>query len=128
MKRRTFIISASVVAVGLPAAYYLQKHKWKGDPLNTPEFLSQFCDTKQLKDIGSKYIGLVPAENKKAKLTDLILTDAGGVKLKSSDKIEIAEFIDKKIHEEFSAYNIMVINGWVISITEARQCALFSLT
>lgn len=128
MKRRTFIIAASVAAVGLPVAYYLQKHKWKNDPLTTPEFLSRFCDIKQLKSIGTKYLSLVPAENKKPNLKALILTDTAGVKLNSSDKIEIAEFIDKRIHEEFSAYNIMVINGWVISITEARQCALFSLT
>lgn len=112
----------------MPAAYYLQRHKFKKDPLTTPEFLSRVCDSKQLKDIGTKYMSLVPEENKKQKLTTLLLTDATGVKLNSSDKIEIAEFVDKKIHEEFSAYQIMVINGWVISITEARQCALFSLT
>jgi ribosomal protein S8E len=127
MKRRNFIISASVVTVGLPVAYYIQKHKWNQDPVSMPDLLGRFCEEKILKKIGTKYRQLVPAENEKRKLTDLILTDISGKKIKTSDKLHIIELIDQKIHEEFAAYNIMIIDGWVITTTEARQCALFSL-
>jgi len=127
MKRRNFIISASVVTVGLPVAYYIQKHKWNQDPVSMPELLGRFCEEKTLKQIGVKYRQLVPVENEKRKLTDLILTDINGKKIKTSDKLHTIELIDQKIHEEFAAYNIMIIDGWVITTTEARQCALLSL-
>jgi hypothetical protein len=41
---------------------------------------------------------------------------------------EIYELLENKIKEEFSAYKTIIVSGWIISPTEARQCALFSLT
>ena len=128
MKRRNFIISALVVGTGLPAAYYLEKHNGGHNALNKPDLLSRFCNEMELKDIGTRYRKIVPLENEKQKLKDLLLTDRSGKKIKSSDKILVEEFMSKKTHEDFVAYNTIIINGWVISVTEARQCALFSLT
>ncbi len=128
MKRKTFIITASIAAVGLPLAYYIKKQKNQVNPLTTPYLLGRFCDKKELKDIGDVYIKLVPEENNRQKLSDLILLGNNGTVLKSTDKIVIAELIDKKIHDEFTGSNTIVVNGWVVSKTEARQCALFSLT
>lgn len=127
MKRRNFIISASVVAVGLPVAYYLKKQWWQPDPLTTPDLLGKFCKEGELREIGARYRELVPVENEKQKLTDLILTDDKSQKLKTSDKLRITEFINAKIHDEFVADKTIIIKGWFISITEARQCALLSL-
>ena len=128
MKRRNFIISALVVGTGLPVAYYLEKHNGSSNVLNKPDLLSRFCNEMELKDIGTKYRKTVPVENEKQKLKDLLLTDKSGKKIKSSDKMLVGELISKKTQEDFVGYNTIIINGWVISITEARQCALFSLT
>jgi hypothetical protein len=128
MKRRNFIISAFVVGTGLPVAYYLEKHNGSNNVLNKPDLLGRFCNEMELKSIGVKYRAIVPLENEKQKLRDLLLSDRSGQKIKSSDKILVAELIDKKTKEDFVSYNTIIINGWVISITEARQCALFSLT
>ena len=129
MKRRTFIITASTVGVGLPVAYYIKKHYWKSsDAIFIPDVLSNFCDERILKEIGIEYLHKVPAENENQKLKDLILTDRMGKKLTTSDKSDIIEFIEKKNREDFLSYNTMQIKGWIISVTEARQCALFSLT
>jgi hypothetical protein len=127
MKRKNFIISALVVGTGLPVAYYLEKHNGSHNVLNKPDLLSRFCNEMELKDIGTKYRKTVPLESEKQKLKDLLLTDRSGQKIKSSDKILVEELISKKTQEDFVAYNTIIINGWVISITEARQCALFSL-
>ena len=128
MKRRNFIISASVAAVSVPAAYYFEKHKLHGDSLYVPEMLSRFCEELVLKEIGLKYRKLVPTENDRKKLMNLLLTSSDGKILRASDNSAVGELLDKKIIDEFTAYNIITINGWVITITEARQCALFSLT
>ena len=94
-----------------------------------PDALSRFCDEKTIREIGISYRSMVPAENEKKKLTELLLTDYDGKVMANSDKYKVIELLDSKVLKDFSDYNkIHVIKGWVISITEARQCALFSLT
>jgi hypothetical protein len=126
MKRRTFIIAASSVAVGLPAAYYVNKQKNKTNPLTTPDLLGRFCNEKTLWEIGNAYRALVPDENEKQKLIDIVLTDSNGKKIKASNYSDVEELVTKKVQEDFLKSEIIIIKGWVISKTEARQCALFS--
>lgn len=126
MKRRTFIITACAAAVSIPVINYSLLDS--RDPLTYPKELSRFCDEKSIQHIGARFLSLVPTENTKEKLTALLLTDFSGKKLNISDKSMINELLNKKIHKDFSEYNTIVINGWVISTTEARQCALYSLT
>jgi len=127
MKRRTFIATATITAIGLPVAYYIKKRISKGDPLTTAEMLSHFCDEAALKEIGIAYRTLVPAENEKQKLTDLVLTLNDGKKINASNWSAVEELVAKKIHDEFVSEQVITVKGWVISKTEARQCALFSL-
>jgi hypothetical protein len=35
--------------------------------------------------------------------------------------------IDRQVTDDFAAGRTAVVDGWVLSVTEARQCALFSL-
>jgi hypothetical protein len=35
--------------------------------------------------------------------------------------------IDDTVHEDFASGRTVVVDGWVLAVTEARQCALFSL-
>ena len=129
MKRKAFIIASATVGIGLPAVYYLKKNKWGNfNPLTTPVLLSTFCSEMALRDIGQAYIKQVPAENTKQALTDIILTDGAGKKIKAADKSSVSSLIEEKIHDDFAKHNILILNQWIISITEARQCALFSLT
>ena len=111
----------------MPVAYYIGKQKNQTNPLITPEFLLNFCDEKILKDIGAAYRLQIPQENGKEKLTDLILTDIKGLKINASEWENVKEHVAQKIHKEFADNKTITLNGWIISITEARQCALFSL-
>lgn len=131
MKRRKFIWigSAVVLAVASVPAYRYYKKKSKFyNPLVTPNELSRFCDEGIIRDIGLSYRNMMPAENEKKKLTDLLLTGDDGKQAKESDNEAVFELIDKKVRKDFKEDKLQVIKGWVISTTEARQCALFSLT
>lgn len=129
MKRKTFLISAAVAGVGLPISYYYyKKGKKTYNTAEMPDMLAQFCDEKTLKEIGAAYRSRVPAENDKAKLTQLLLTGAKGQSLKASDKEAVSKALNNKTLSDFSKFNTLTLKGWVISVTEARQCALFSLT
>lgn len=93
-----------------------------------PEILGQFCVEVEIRLIGDSYRSRVKGEDDKDKLTELLLTDNTGKKIDSSDKSAVTELLNKKTLEEFRAYKTIVEKGWIITITEARQCALFSLT
>ncbi len=131
MKRRKFIWigSAVVLAVASVPAYKYYKKKSKFyNPLVTPNELSRFCNEAIIRDIGLSYRSMTPTENEKKKLTDLLLTGDDGKQTKESDNEAVFELIDKKVRKDFKEDKLRVIKGWVISTTEARQCALFSLT
>jgi hypothetical protein len=123
MKRKYFIITASLTVIGLPLAFKGIKQYSQPDILTIPNLLKHFCDKKKLEEIGIDYRALTPAENEKQKLIDLIFAK----NIKTLDNTLIAELLEKKIQEDFLSYKTIVLQGWVISITEARQCALLSL-
>jgi hypothetical protein len=123
MKRKYFIITASLTVIGLPLAYKGIKQYNQPDILTIPNLLKHFCDKKTLEKIGIDYRALTPAENEKQKLIDLIFAKS----IKTLDNMLIEQLIEKKIQEDFLEYRTIILQGWVISITEARQCALLSL-
>lgn len=131
MKRKKFLLitaAAALVVASVPAYRYYKKKSRFYNPLITPDDLSRFCDEGAIHEIGVSYRNLFPAENEKKRLTDLLLTGDDGKITGTSDNLAVFELLDKKIQKDFKEYNLQVIKGWVISTTEARQCALFSLT
>lgn len=130
MKRRTFLITttAALAAASIPVARYYSNGKKNYPPLIMPEELGNFCEEKAIREIGNQYRKQVPQESEKAKLQQILLTDDAGKLTAVSDNSAIAALLDKKIQDDFNSSRILVLSGWVISVTDARQCALFSLT
>ncbi len=131
MKRRTFILASSVtaVAVAVPWAYTRYEHsKWKREPLMHPLVLSYFCDEETIRKIGKAYRKAVPSEDSHEKLSTLLLDEAR----KADPVISLNAVDDRQLNmlaeEDFKSQNLLILNGWVLSLTEARQCALLSLS
>ena len=70
-----------------------------------PEMLSALADKSTLRQIGRHYLEQYPAEK---------------------DQLQ-ALLRNANVQNDFVKGNIVVIKGWVLSVTEARQCALLSL-
>jgi elongation factor P--beta-lysine ligase len=97
--------------------------------LRQPAFLSHICDAKTLREIGQRYKDQFPAQTTQEKLYDQLLTDNNGkVISKNSNNSLIVALLDKKIENDFASGRTVVVNGWILSQTEAQQCALFSLS
>jgi hypothetical protein len=131
MKRRKFIFTLVTVGIGaaaLPIISYRRKNILSLDPLMRPNTLAHFCDGGTIRDIGMSYRAQVPQENEKKKLREILLTNKNGDKLNSSNEHDISNMLDSKIDQEFKSGQIVIENGWVLSETEARQCALFSFS
>lgn len=96
--------------------------------LAQPKFLSRLCDSDTIRSLGRAYLKLKPEETRgDVLLNDLLTEKSRRDFLKTHNLIKAESQIEKKIKFDFANDNIVVVQGWVLSVTEARQCAFFSL-
>ena len=121
MKRRNFVLlaSAGVAAVSIPAVNYLFYEIPDYDKkLSIPQLLSLIWDEKNILSIGAKYREKFAEENSERALARALFADSIN---RSYDKLE------EMTQADFSEGRQVIIDGWVLSKTEARQCALHHL-
>lgn len=130
MKRRHFLritlVGASVA--GLPM---VGCDAFSGDKqsLAQPLMLSQFCDEEAILEIGKAYQGMDPQARDVKTLTESLLSDIYGSSRKPGNKDAVPiKKINDRIRKDFEENLIVKPAGWILSKTEARQCALYSLT
>ncbi|MES1215911.1 MAG: hypothetical protein ABUT20_10365 [Bacteroidota bacterium] len=131
MKRRTFVLLSlySGAAISIPSWGCGTESAVAVKPWMQPQLLSHICDAKTLQEIGTAYRNKFSDESKEKQLIDLLLTDSTNkaVPVTSEDAL-INSLLDQKIQKDFESGKTVIVKGWVLSETEARQCALFSLT
>jgi hypothetical protein len=120
MKRKNFILmtAAGLAAISIPFAYSYLKDDEYNNLLAQPVSLSFIWDNQTINEIGNKYRLQVPHENKERALVGELLADT------DTDNLTLS--LDEKIIKDFKTGNIIIVDGWILSITEARQCALSS--
>lgn len=133
MKRRTFVILTAAGAIALGAPFC--RSGTRSRLLARPDFLAHLCDSATLAGIGADYRLHTPAEAGSGKLIDSIMSSLPPLKTadgstlppgRVSDSL-LPQLLQEKIREDYASGNTVTVKGWVISRTEARQCALFSL-
>ena len=125
MDRRTFLQISAVgaVAISLPM---VQCKPRPNELLEFPATLSSLCDEKTIRELGVAYLQKHPGENKTSTLQGLLLEGYAG---KGTEDVDaISALLDNKIHTDFKNSRTVILKGWVLSLTEARQCALYSLS
>ena len=90
--------------------------------------LSSFCDEQTLRDIGQSYRGTNPDENSREKLMRFLTKGLHKGDKSSINDSEAINELELRIENEFKETDPLIIKGWVVSKTEARQCALLSLS
>ena len=93
--------------------------------MSQPVFLSRLFDENTIKETGKAYLKKASSENDEDKLVKL-LADNNNI-INSKDEKSIHQYLDKKIQQDFETGNTVTVKGWILAVTEARQCALFSL-
>ena len=118
MKRRNFIL---LTGAGAVAALAPSCRSRRDDPiLARPLFLSAICDAATLRQIGTDYRVAVPNESKRSGLSDLLTENL-------PDDASLLNQLNGKVRQDFAAFRTVTVDGWVLAVTEARQCAMFSL-
>ncbi len=124
MKRRNFVLLAGIgiSAIAIPTWYYKYRDPANDQLLAEPELLSYIWDDNTISKIGNLYLEEFSDENSELKLIELLSNNV------STDLNENTEMLNQQITNDYKTGNTIMIAGWVLSRTEARQCALFSLT
>ena len=131
MKRRTFILvsGVSAIALGIPWVSCRNRASHMNSALSQPQFLARICNEREVLEIGTLYRKQMPGEAGEKQLVSLLLTDDTGKSIsESTEKSSLAPWLEQKITSDFEAGRTVIVKGWVLSITEARQCAAYSLT
>jgi hypothetical protein len=130
MQRRKFIgiTVAGGAVIGLTGLYCNTKRPAFYAVLDKPGQLAHICDAKTILEIGKAYRVQTPSESGSERLINLLSSDSTGEPLPTkAENVYVEEMISKKIKQDFEEGNTVVVKGWILAVTEARQCALFAL-
>ena len=90
--------------------------------IDRPQLLAML-GPERVRQLGAHYRAATPSENSAGALRASLTTGHG-----PQDATIKSGLSDAQIRGDFAAGRTVMIDGWVLSITEARQAALFSLT
>lgn len=127
MKRRTFVLlgALSIAVISIPTFKWLGLYAGWGNQLAQPKLLSHLFSRKAIRDLGKTYLELKPDESNCKKLTQELLGESSDTIFSST--ADVQDQIEEKIKRDFVNGETIVLNGWILSVTEARQCAYFSM-
>ena len=129
MKRRIFVklVTAAGIAMYMPGVSCNTSNKSLTSILSQPHGLQHICDAESIRQIGKAYQQLVPGESKPI-LIKLLSGNIDHEINESTDSALVNSVLEKNVRQDFQENKTMIVDGWVLSVTEARQCALFSLS
>ena len=118
-RRKFFLIAASGATIlAIPSWYYFaQKNKKKDALFNRPQQLQHIWDKETILEVGKLYLDQNPKESKEQTLLNLVSKSI------SPKKTDLNEVIKK----DYKVGRMVMVDGWFLSATEARQCALYYL-
>jgi hypothetical protein len=122
MKRRDFlgITAAGVAGLAVPGA--AEAAGVARATLAHPHLLDVLHDERIVADLGRRYRESVPSENDARVLESAILADApAGASAPPRD------WLAERVQQDFALGRTVTVDGWILSQTEARQAALYSL-
>lgn len=122
MQRRTFIHLSAYTALALTLPFTEGCSPSPEIIASRPFLFSQLADKRTIAEAGVAYRKQFPKENDKTILSNLLIgTNA------SQDKSAMEKRLDNSVLGDFKTGKTVTAAGWVLSITEARQCALYSI-
>jgi len=121
LDRRNFLKLGASAAIGLVSSACYGEHA-EADALDRPNLL-EMLGSDRVRSLGTRYLATVPGENSAQALRAAIAE-------RRSSPLHVAwarTSVEDAVREDFADGRTVIIDGWVLSLTEARQCALFAL-
>ena len=124
MKRRQFIASISLgtFSVGLfESIVPLPSNGFDHDSFVPHDLLKIIEDEQAIIEIGRRYREMNADEHTKKILIDKLVSLGG------KQRANLKNSLGRWVVNDFESGNTIQMKGWILSITEAQQCALYSL-
>ena len=120
-RRRFLQVTAAGMAASLTSTACAGERGEHSTALAQPALLAMLGHDR-VRGIGAQYRAMVPRENSIKALQAAIS--------KTHEKVLGIwdQSIEQQIHDDFAAGRVVIVGGWVLAVTEARQCALYSLS
>ncbi|HUQ64854.1 MAG TPA: hypothetical protein VM101_01780 [Flavitalea sp.] len=115
MERRKFVL---LTLAGTAVLTFPLSECGTANHSEPPQFLQSLLGKDKIKEIGKAYVEQFPNEGNREKLEAL---------LSAQQKVNPGSAVNLSIQNEFRNGSIVIINGWILSLTEARQSALYYL-
>jgi len=122
MDRRRFLqLTAAGMVASITSSSCSPDASKDARALTQPELL-EMLGPERVVEIGTKYRAAVPKENTAPALRAAIVESE-----RRRFPLIWSRSTAEQIRDDFDAGRTVVVDGWVLSTTEARQCALYSL-
>ena len=122
LDRRRFLQLSALSIVATVADSACASSDRADTPPDRPQLLAML-GPERVRQLGAHYRASTPNENS---------TETLRAALSSGHRLRIpfikSASLDDRIRDDFAAGRTVVVDGWVLAVTEARQAALFSLT
>ena len=116
-------MAASGLMAGLPVFEKIKGAPGR-HPYSQPDLLAILDDAEAVREIGREYRRRFPVHDAAETLGRMFEAETQRSALAGHTPMEK---LSRCVQADFAHGRIVQINGWILSITEARQCALFSL-
>jgi hypothetical protein len=117
-----WISLTGLAAVAIPSLYIWCKGDSFHDLLGHPRTLASFLDAETLARLGQEYLKRFPNENGKDILYKKLLEG------KTLQKEALGSHLQQMVKKDYCTEQLVQLDGWILSWTEARQCALLNLS
>jgi hypothetical protein len=138
MSRRKFLLLGAGIGIGGPLlaphslTWVASTWQDKGNTLQS-RLLALFHHQPSARVIGNTYLQQFPQEANIRVLLKHIVADFSGGFSHSDDRLssaadrELMGSLQRRIRRDFSEEKVVKLQGWILSATEARLCALAAL-
>ncbi len=124
MKRRNFFLLslAGLATVAVPSYCVWKKSNEIKNPLYEPRILTTILEPSDIVELGKMYCSQFPDNGLEKKLQGFL---TGNV---NTDTRDLVSILEQEVKKDYETGNTVVLDGWILSETEAVQCALFSIS
>ncbi|ALM08487.1 hypothetical protein SB49_12200 [Sediminicola sp. YIK13] len=124
MKRRNFFLLslAGLATVAVPSYCVWKKSNKKKNPLYEPRILTTILEPSDIVEMGKMYCNQFPDNGLEEKLQGFLTENI------NKDTSDLASILEQEVKKDYETGNTVVLDGWILSETEAVQCALFSIS
>jgi hypothetical protein len=124
-RRFLFVLGAGGLAAALLGGRFA-KRRW--DRTLAGRLAALLGDAEGPRTLGAAWLALNPGEGGRSKLVRGLLGDLGGFRARFLEAEELKNRVAERIRSEYAAGTVVQVEGWILSLTEIRLCALATAT